>query len=129
MVAQASTGQAEVVLMGCGAPNRGMGWYHAEQMLRGDVPSAKLCYVVEPWFLGAGKFLTCITLYCSIIMAMEACSQREKGLRTYRASLDKAKRIGSFLQDRSLTRTEVVSTLSLRLFLTYHPLSLTLHLI
>jgi hypothetical protein len=46
--------QCEVVLVGCGAPNRGMGWYHAEQMLRGDVPSAKLCYVVEPWFLGGG---------------------------------------------------------------------------
>ena len=29
----ASEGQAEVVLVGCGAPNRGMGWYHAVQML------------------------------------------------------------------------------------------------
>ena len=27
--------QAEVVLVGCGAPNRGMGWYHAVQMLEG----------------------------------------------------------------------------------------------
>ena len=25
----AKDGQAEVVLVGCGAPNRGMGWYHA----------------------------------------------------------------------------------------------------
>ena len=25
--------QAEVVLVGCGAPLRGMGWYHAVQML------------------------------------------------------------------------------------------------
>ena len=25
--------QAEVILVGCGAPNRGMGWYHAIQML------------------------------------------------------------------------------------------------
>ena len=31
----AKTGQAEVVLVGCGAPNRGMGWYHAVQMLEG----------------------------------------------------------------------------------------------
>ncbi|KAL7448186.1 hypothetical protein ACHAWC_000427 [Mediolabrus comicus] len=31
----AKTGQAEVVLVGCGAPNRGMGWYHAIQMLEG----------------------------------------------------------------------------------------------
>lgn len=29
----AEKGQAEVVLVGCGAPNRGMGWYHAVQML------------------------------------------------------------------------------------------------
>jgi predicted dehydrogenase len=31
-----------------------MGWYHGEQLLKGKCPSAKLCYVVEPWFLGAG---------------------------------------------------------------------------
>jgi hypothetical protein len=31
--AAASESQAEVVLVGCGAPNRGMGWYHAVQML------------------------------------------------------------------------------------------------
>jgi hypothetical protein len=68
VAAKAGTGQAEVVLMGCGAPNRGMGWYHAEQMLRGDVPSAKLCYVVEPWFLGAGKYRT--TLYCSALLCI-----------------------------------------------------------
>lgn len=29
----AKPGQAEVVLVGCGQPNRGMGWYHAIQML------------------------------------------------------------------------------------------------
>ena len=32
---QAKPGQAEIVLVGCGAPNRGMGWYHAIQMLEG----------------------------------------------------------------------------------------------
>jgi hypothetical protein len=32
-LAAAGAGQAEVVLVGCGAPNRGMGWYHAVQML------------------------------------------------------------------------------------------------
>jgi len=31
----AAAGQAEVILVGCGAPNRGMGWYHAVQMLDG----------------------------------------------------------------------------------------------
>lgn len=32
-VNMAKEGQAEVILVGCGAPNRGMGWYHAIQML------------------------------------------------------------------------------------------------
>jgi len=31
-----------------------MGWYHGKQMLEGDVPSAKMTAVVEPWFLGGG---------------------------------------------------------------------------
>jgi predicted dehydrogenase len=50
----AEQGQAEVVLIGCGAPNRGMGWYHAVQMLEKKCPHASLDYIVEPWFLGAG---------------------------------------------------------------------------
>mmetsp|Transcript_20480 Transcript_20480/g.44208 ORF Transcript_20480/g.44208 Transcript_20480/m.44208 type:complete len:397 (-) Transcript_20480:169-1359(-) len=50
----ANAGQSEVVLVGCGAPNRGMGWYHAVQMLEGRCPSASLDYIIEPWFLGAG---------------------------------------------------------------------------
>lgn len=50
----ASGTKCDVVLVGCGVPKRGMGWYHAKQMLDGDVPSAKLTAVVEPWFLGAG---------------------------------------------------------------------------
>ena len=47
--------QCEVVLIGCGAPLRGMGWYHAKQLLLGECASAKLSYVVEPWFMGGGK--------------------------------------------------------------------------
>ena len=43
-----------VVLVGCGVPKRGMGWYHGKQMLEGDVPSATMTAVVEPWFLGPG---------------------------------------------------------------------------
>ena len=50
----ASGTKCDVVLVGCGVPKRGMGWYHAKQMLDGDVPSAHLTAVVEPWFLGAG---------------------------------------------------------------------------
>ena len=33
MTMNAESGQAEVVLVGCGAPNRGMGWYHGLQMV------------------------------------------------------------------------------------------------
>jgi len=54
MVVQAEKGQSEVVLVGCGLPNRGMGWYHAVQMLDKKCPSASLDYIVEPWFLGGG---------------------------------------------------------------------------
>mmetsp|Transcript_4424 Transcript_4424/g.13076 ORF Transcript_4424/g.13076 Transcript_4424/m.13076 type:complete len:365 (+) Transcript_4424:86-1180(+) len=43
-----------VALVGCGMPGRGMGWYHAKQILDGDIPSATLTDVVEPWFLGGG---------------------------------------------------------------------------
>lgn len=53
-IALAKEGQAEVILVGCGAPNRGMGWYHAVQMLEDKCPSASLDYIVEPWFMGAG---------------------------------------------------------------------------
>jgi predicted dehydrogenase len=54
MVAAAGDKECEVVLVGCGAPNRGMGWYHAVQMIKGKCPSAKLCFIVEPWFMGPG---------------------------------------------------------------------------
>jgi len=50
-----ASSKASVVLVGCGAPNRGMGWYHAIQLIDNQCPSAKLDYVVEPWFLGPGK--------------------------------------------------------------------------
>jgi len=50
----AESGQAEVVLVGCGAPNRGMGWYHGIQMVEQKCPSASLDFVVEPWFMGPG---------------------------------------------------------------------------
>jgi len=54
MVAAAGDKQCEVVLVGCGAPMRGMGWYHGVQMIKDKCPSAKLCFVVEPWFMGPG---------------------------------------------------------------------------
>ena len=44
----------DVICVGAGVPKRGMGWYHAKQILDGDTPSASLSAVVEPWFLGPG---------------------------------------------------------------------------
>ena len=51
----AKAGQAEVVLVGCGAPNRGMGWYHAIQMLEGRyvvfVSSCCVCCIFVQFLL------------------------------------------------------------------------------
>mmetsp|Transcript_26217 Transcript_26217/g.104908 ORF Transcript_26217/g.104908 Transcript_26217/m.104908 type:complete len:371 (-) Transcript_26217:587-1699(-) len=42
-------------VIGCGLPGRGMGWFHALQLMEGACPSGLLSDVVEPWFLGPGK--------------------------------------------------------------------------
>lgn len=42
--------KASVLLVGCGAPLKSMGAYHALQILDGRVPDAELEYVVEPWY-------------------------------------------------------------------------------
>mmetsp|Transcript_24917 Transcript_24917/g.70133 ORF Transcript_24917/g.70133 Transcript_24917/m.70133 type:complete len:385 (-) Transcript_24917:454-1608(-) len=56
-VHSAGAGQpkVDVAVVCCGRPNRSMGWYHATQLLRGDVPSARLSDIVEPFFLNAGR--------------------------------------------------------------------------
>jgi len=46
---------AEVIVVCTGAPLKGMGWYHTEQLLMKKCPSAAITTVVEPYFLGAGK--------------------------------------------------------------------------
>jgi hypothetical protein len=69
MVAEAGDKQCEVVLVGCGAPKRGMGWYHAVQMLNDKCSSAKLCYIVEPWFMGAGM---CSFIYLFLIFFLSS---------------------------------------------------------
>jgi len=46
--------KVNVILVGCGVPERGMGWYHAKNIIDGEIPSGVLSDVVEPWFLGAG---------------------------------------------------------------------------
>jgi len=53
-VAMAAADKCAVWIVGCGTPKRGMGWYHAKQILDGDIPEAKLTSIVEPWFLGPG---------------------------------------------------------------------------
>ena len=42
---------ASVVIIGCGCPLRSMGWYHAEQLLAGRCPSARLVAIVEPFYM------------------------------------------------------------------------------
>lgn len=69
MVATAGDNQCEVVLVGCGAPKRGMGWYHAVQMIKGKCPSSKLCFVVEPWFMGPGTSFWLYVIQCSGIQS------------------------------------------------------------
>lgn len=47
--------EVEVSIVGCGQPRRGMGWFHAQQLLDGQIPGARLAYVVEPWLLTGGR--------------------------------------------------------------------------
>jgi predicted dehydrogenase len=42
--------EVSVLLVGCGAPLKSMGAYHAIQLLDGRIPHAKLQYIVEPWY-------------------------------------------------------------------------------
>ena len=61
----AKAGQAEVVLVGCGAPNRGMGWYHAVQMLEGRYV---FLFIVRLMMMcNATLFLLCNDLHHIII--------------------------------------------------------------
>lgn len=49
--------EVSVVLVGCGAPLKSMGWYHATQILHeGCDIDARLDFIVEPWYMSdAGK--------------------------------------------------------------------------
>ena len=51
---RAASDTVDVVIVGCGLPGRGMGWYHALQLVNGDIAEGRLTDIVEPWFLGAG---------------------------------------------------------------------------
>ncbi len=50
MTSQSDKKKASVLLVGCGAPLKSMGAYHALQILDGRVPDAELKFVVEPWY-------------------------------------------------------------------------------
>jgi predicted dehydrogenase len=50
-----SVQQVSVVVIGCGCPLRSMGWYHAEQLLAGRCPSARLVAVVEPFYMASAN--------------------------------------------------------------------------
>lgn len=41
----------DVVIVGCGMPKRGMGWYHLTQLM--EMPNANVVAVVEPFFLNS----------------------------------------------------------------------------
>lgn len=41
----------DVVIVGCGMPKRGMGWYHLTQLM--EMPNANVVGVVEPFFLNS----------------------------------------------------------------------------
>lgn len=41
----------DVVVVGCGMPKRGMGWYHLTQLL--DMPTVNVTAIVEPFFLNS----------------------------------------------------------------------------
>lgn len=45
----------DMVIVGCGVPKRGMGWYHCTQLLKNEIDSGYLSAIVEPYFLGPGK--------------------------------------------------------------------------
>ena len=68
-----------IVLVGCGAPLKSMGWYHAIQLLAFEDSNGRLEYIVEPWALKPrllhalkkmdtrlGPLVQCVTMYDSL---------------------------------------------------------------
>jgi predicted dehydrogenase len=53
-----TTVSVSVVVIGCGCPLRSMGWYHAEQLLAGRCPSARLVAIVEPFYMQSNDAVT-----------------------------------------------------------------------
>jgi len=66
-----SAPKSDFVVVGCGLPGRGMGWYHAHQMIEGQVASGRLTDIVEPWFLGDGKDTPAGAAFEELVQAWE----------------------------------------------------------
>lgn len=47
--------QVEIVVIGCGLPEKSMGWYHAWQLIQEFSHQCTLTGIVEPWYLGSGR--------------------------------------------------------------------------
>ncbi len=59
----------DVVLVGCGMPKRGMGWYHLTQLL--DMPNANMTAVIEPFFLNPKLCPSPPTAFTTLVNALE----------------------------------------------------------
>ena len=60
----------DVVIVGCGMPKRGMGWYHLIQLL--DMPNANMTAVVEPFFLNEKLCPNPPEAFTQLVKALEA---------------------------------------------------------
>jgi hypothetical protein len=59
----------DVVIVGCSLPGKGMGWYHATNIIEGECPSARLTDIVEPYFLGEGASSPAATPFHEFVAA------------------------------------------------------------
>jgi len=60
----------DAVVVGCGMPKRGMGWYHLTQLL--DMPNANVVGVVEPFFLNANLCPNPPAAFSAMVKQLEA---------------------------------------------------------
>ncbi len=60
----------DVVVVGCGMPKKGMGWYHLTQLL--DMPNANMIGVVEPFFMNEKLCPNPPEAFSNMVKALEA---------------------------------------------------------
>lgn len=63
-------GTVDVVIVGCGLPKKGMGWYHLTQLL--DMPKVNLRAVVEPFFLDSTLCKKCPESFKELVESVGA---------------------------------------------------------